>query len=144
MPKSNASAIWNGGLKSGKGNLTTGSGALNGPYSFQTRFEGDQKGTNPEELIGAALAGCFSMFLSGLLEKAGTPASHIRTDATVHLQVTDSGPVINLIELNTEVEVPGMDEAAFQEQAQKAKEGCPVSNALKAIPEIKLNASLKR
>lgn len=144
MIKSKANAIWHGGLKDGKGNISSKSGALNGPYSFKTRFEGDDTGTNPEELIGAAHAGCFSMFLSSLLEKAGKPATRIMTDATVHLDITDNGPVIKLIELNTEGEVEGMDEAEFQQHAQEAKEKCPISGALKAVPEIKLTAALKR
>ena len=144
MIKSKANAIWHGGLKDGKGNISSKSGALNGPYSFKTRFEEDDSGTNPEELIGAALAGCFSMFLSSLLEKGGKPATRIMTDATVHLNITDNGPVLQLIELITEGEVDNIDEAEFQKIAQEAKEKCPISGALKAVPEIKLTATLAK
>jgi len=143
MSKHTANAIWNGGLKEGKGNLTTGSGALDSAYSFKTRFEGDKNGTTPEELIGAAHAGCFSMFLSSLMEKDGHTANHIRTEATVQLDVTPNGPLLSKIELNTEAEVPDLTEAEFQKYAQEAKEKCPVSAALKAVPEIKLTATLK-
>jgi len=142
MAHQTANAIWHGGLKDGKGNISTKSGALNGPYSFKTRFEGSDAGTNPEELIGAAHAGCYSMFLSSLLEKAGKTATKILTEARVHLEVTDNGPVINLIELNTEAEVPDMEDAEFQQFAQEAKEKCPVSAALKAVPEMRLTATL--
>jgi lipoyl-dependent peroxiredoxin len=144
MTKHSANAIWNGGLKDGKGNVSTGSGALNSPYTFKARFEGDKSGgTTPEELIGAAHAGCFSMFLSSLLEKDGYPPRHIRTDATINLEVTDQGPLISRIELVTEADVPGLKDPEFQQYAQQAKEGCPVSKALAAVPEIKLTASLK-
>jgi len=143
MSKHTANAIWNGGLKNGKGNLTTGSGALDSAYTFKTRFEEDKNGTTPEELIGAAHAGCFSMFLSSLLENAGHTATHIRTAATVQLDVTPNGPLLSRIELTTEGEVPGLTEADFQKFAQEAKEKCPVSAALKAVPEIKLTATLK-
>jgi lipoyl-dependent peroxiredoxin len=144
MGKHNANAIWNGGLKDGKGNVATDSGALNSPYTFKARFEGDKSGgTTPEELIGAAHAGCFSMFLSSLLEKDGLPPNHIRTEATVHLEVTDNGPLISRIELVTEGDVPGMKENEFQQYAQQAKEACPVSKALGAVPEISLTATLK-
>jgi osmotically inducible protein OsmC len=143
MIKSKANAIWHGGLKDGQGNISSNSGALNGPYSFKTRFEGDEAGTNPEELIGAAHAGCYSMFLSSLLEKAGKPATRIMTEATVHLNVTDNGPLIQLIELITEAEVDNMEDAEFQQYAQEAKEKCPISAALKAVPEMKLTATLR-
>jgi lipoyl-dependent peroxiredoxin len=144
MLKNNANAIWNGGLKDGKGNVSTGSGALNSPYTFKARFEGDKSGgTTPEELIGAAHAGCFSMFLSSLLEKAGHPARHIRTEANVYLEVTDNGPLISRIELVTEGDVPDLKDAEFQQFAQQAKDGCPVSKALGAVPEMKLTATLK-
>jgi len=132
-----SSAEWKGSLKEGSGTMKLGSGAWQGPYTYASRFESGQ-GTNPEELIGAAQAGCFSMFLSALLTKAGfTPAS-IRTTASVHIV---EGPVISLIELNTEADVPGVSESVFQEQAEAAKKNCPVSKAL-AGPEIKLNAKL--
>ena len=120
--------------------MKLGSGAYEGPYSFKSRFE-EGTGTNPEELIGAAEAGCFSMALSSNLEKAGHPAKRISTTATVKLEMVDGGPKITVIELETEAEVPGIDAAAFQEQAEKTKTGCPVSRAL-AGTEIKLTAKL--
>ena len=116
------------------------SGAYEGPYSFSSRFE-NASGTNPEELIGAALAGCFSMALSSNLEKAGHPATRISTTANVKLEMIDGGPKITVIELETEAEVPGIEGEAYQEQAEKTKSGCPVSKAL-AGTEIKLTAKL--
>jgi osmotically inducible protein OsmC len=132
-----SSAEWKGTLKEGSGTMKLGSGAWQGPYTYASRFESGQ-GTNPEELIGAAHAGCFSMFFSAVLTKAGFPPTSIRTTATVHLA---EGPVINLIELNTEGVVPNVSEAVFQEQAEAAKKGCPVSKAL-AGPEIRMQAKL--
>ena len=140
MPARIGSAVWEGTLKEGKGTMKLGSGAYEGPYSFQSRFESGT-GTNPEELIGAAEAGCFSMALSSNLEKAGHPAKRISTTANVKLEMLADGPKITTIELNTEAEVPGMDDKAFQEQAEKTKAGCPVSRAL-AGTEIKLTAKL--
>ncbi len=133
-----ASASWQGTLKEGSGRMKLGSGAFEGPFSFGTRF-GDTPGTNPEELIGAAHAGCFSMFLSALLEKAGHPVKEIRTTARVHL---GEGPSITKIELDTEAEVPGIDDATFQQNVQNAKTGCPVSKALSATA-IEAKARLK-
>lgn len=135
----NASASWQGTLKEGSGRMKLGSGAFEGPFSFDTRF-GDASGTNPEELVGAAHAGCFSMYLSLLLEKAGHPPKDVRTTAKVHL---GEGPRITRIELDTEAEVPGMDDAAFQQHVQSAKHDCPVSKAL-AGTEIQANARLKK
>ncbi len=137
MPVRTASAEWKGTLKEGSGNMSVGSGAFQGAYSHASRFESGQ-GTNPEELIGAAHAGCFSMFLAAVLTKAGFPPTSIRTTATVHL---GEGPTINLIELNTEGVVPNVTDVVFQEQSQAAMKGCPVSRAL-AGPEIKLTAKL--
>jgi len=134
-----SSAEWKGTLKEGAGTMKLGSGASEEPFTFASRFESGL-GTNPEELIGAAHAGCFSMFLSALLTTAGFPPTRIHTIATVHL---GEGPTITLIELNTEAEVPQLTEAAFLEQAKAAKKSCPVSKAL-AGPEIKLNAKLVR
>ncbi len=142
MPARKSSAVWEGTLKEGKGTMKVGNGAYEGPYSFSSRFESGT-GTNPEELIGAAEAGCFSMALSSNLEKAGHPAKRISTRANVKLEMVDGGPTITSIELETEAEVPGIDEKSFQEQAEKTKVGCPVSKAL-AGTEIKLNAKLKR
>ena len=132
-----SSAEWKGTLKEGAGTMKLASGAYEGAYTYASRFESG-KGTNPEELIGAAHAGCFSMFLSALLSSKGFVPT-IRTTATVHLE---AGPTITLIELDTEAEVPGIDEATFQQIAEEAKKGCPVSKALAAVPEIKLKAKL--
>jgi lipoyl-dependent peroxiredoxin len=141
MPARIGSAVWEGTLKEGKGTMKLGSGAYEGPYSFKSRFE-EGTGTNPEELIGAALAGCFSMALSANLEKAGHPAKHVDTRANVKLEMVEGGPRITAIELQNESVVPGIDEKSFQEQAEKTKAGCPVSKALTGT-EIKLNAKLK-
>ena len=135
-----ASAVWNGGLTDGKGEVTLGSGAWQGEYSFKTRFE-DQPGTNPEELIGAAHAGCFSMALSATLGKNGFAAERVATEARVHLVKLEAGFSISKIELHCEAKVPGLDKAKFQELAAAAKVGCPVSRALSAL-EIELHARL--
>ena len=137
-----AEAIWHGGLKEGKGNISTESGAMNAAYSFGSRFEDDKSGTNPEELIGGALAGCFSMFLSSLLEKHGHVPKHIKTEAQVTLSKDDTGPLITKIELRTEANVENIEEADFQKHVQDAKENCPVSRALRSIPEITVTANL--
>jgi osmotically inducible protein OsmC len=137
MTKRSASAEWKGTLKDGGGTMSLGSGAYTGPFTFASRFESGP-GTNPEELIGAAHAGCYSMFLSALLTKAGLKPTSIRTTATVHL---GEGPTINLIELATEAQVPGVTPELFAEHAEAAKKGCPVSKAL-AGPEIRLHARL--
>ncbi len=136
----NADAQWSGGLMDGKGTMKLGSGAFEGPFSFKTRME-EGAGTNPEELIGAAHAGCFSMQLSAMLEHAGFPPERVHTTAKVHLNPDGPGFSITKIELTTEGSVPGMDEAQFIEQAQAAKVSCPVSKAL-AGTEITLNAKL--
>ncbi len=120
--------------------MKLGSGAYEGPFSFKSRFE-EGTGTNPEELIGAALAGCFSMALSANLEKAGHPGKRVSTTANVKLEMVEGAPKITTIELVTEAEVPGMDDGALQEQAEKTKLGCPVSKALTGT-EIKLTAKL--
>jgi len=133
----NAEAIWTGTLKEGKGTFKLGSGVFESDYTWAARFE-EAPGTNPEELIGAAHAGCYSMFLSALLTKAGYSPTRIHTTAKVHLE---AGPTITLIELETHAEVPGLDEKTFQEQAQAAKKNCPVSKALASV-EIRLNALL--
>jgi len=140
MPLRKAEAEWKGTLKEGKGTIKSESGAINGQYSFSTRFESGV-GTNPEELIGAAHAGCFSMALAAGLERAGKPAKRVHTTAAVRLDKVAEGFGITKIDLTTEAEVPGMDDAAFQAEAKKAKEGCPVSKALKGV-EITLNARL--
>ncbi len=135
-----ANAEWKGGLKDGSGRVALGSGAFEGQYSFTTRFE-DGKGTNPEELIGAAHAACFSMALSAALGGAGYAPQRVATTAKVQMEKQEGGFRITRIALTTEATVPGIDEAAFQEQARGAKEGCPVSQALKAV-EITLEAKL--
>jgi len=132
-----SSAIWKGSLVEGKGSMRLGSGAYEGDFSRASRFE-DGPGTNPEELLGAAHAGCFSMFLSAILSKAGHVPTRIATTAKVHL---DQGPKITRIELSTVGEVPGIDEKTFNEFAEQAKKGCPVSQALAAV-EISLTARL--
>jgi osmotically inducible protein OsmC len=132
-----SSAEWKGSLKEGSGTMRLASGAYEGAYTFSSRFE-EGKGTNPEELIGAAHAGCFSMFLAALLSGAGYEVKRIHTTATVHLR---AGPTIALIELKTEAEVPGIEEAAFLEQAEAAKKNCPVSKALASV-ETTLSARL--
>ncbi len=134
-----ASASWQGGLKGGKGNFKLGSGALEGAYSFTTRFE-DEPGTNPEELIAAAHASCFSMALSAGLEKAGFTPESISTEAQATFEKLDAGWRITKITLVTEARVPGIDEAAFMEQAEGAKAGCPISNVLNTT--IELDATL--
>lgn len=131
-------AVWEGTLKEGKGTMKLGSGAYEGEYTWASRFAEGQ-GTNPEELIGAAHAGCFSMFLSAQLTNAGFPPNRIYTTATVHL--TD-GPTISKIELNSEAEVPGVDQKTFMELAEKSKANCPVSKALASVPEITMNIKL--
>lgn len=135
------SAIWNGGLKGGKGTVRLGSGAFEGAYSFGSRFE-EGTGTNPEELIGAAHAGCFSMAFSAGLERAGFAPRSVRTTARVHLEKVGEGFGITRIELDTKAEVPGIEEAKFQELAEAAKAGCPVSRALTG-PQISLKAELQ-
>jgi osmotically inducible protein OsmC len=135
-----AEAEWHGKLTGGQGTMKLGSGASEGRYSFGTRF-GDERGTNPEELIAAAHAGCFSMALAYGLEQSGFPARRIRTTARVHIEKSGAGFAIPRIELDTEAEVPGIDAARFQEQAEAAKRDCPVSRAL-AGPTITLNARL--
>jgi osmotically inducible protein OsmC len=135
-----AGAVWKGGLKDGQGTLTTESGVLRAtPYSFSTRFEG-VKGTNPEELIAAAHAGCFSMALSAELGKAGLTPDTISTEAAVTLEKKDQGFTITKSHLEVTGKVPGADQAKFQEIANAAKKGCPVSRLLNA--EITMNARL--
>jgi lipoyl-dependent peroxiredoxin len=141
MPTRTASARWNGSLQEGDGTMRMASGAYEGPYSFQSRFE-EGDGTNPEELIAAAHAGCFSMALSGELGKAGHDVDAVETDATVHLDKVDDGFAIKRIELRTRVTAPGLDESAFQDAAEAAKKGCPVSQALAAVESIELDAQL--
>ncbi|MCX6543861.1 MAG: OsmC family protein [Acidobacteria bacterium] len=137
MTISNSTAVWKGNLTDGAGTMKLGKGAYEGPFTWASRFA-TGAGTNPEELIGAAHAGCYSMFLSAILSKSGFPPAEIRTSASVHL---GDGPAITLIELTTDARVPGCDEATFQRHAEQAKAGCPVSKALAAVT-IKLTARL--
>ena len=141
MATRNGSAEWRGDLEGGEGNLTVGDGAFTGAYSFSSRFE-EGDGTNPEELIAAAHAACFSMALANVMAEHGHPADSIRTTAKVHLRPTDSGPTIQQIDLETEGRVPGIDQAHFAEHAEEAKAGCPVSRALAAVEQINLDAKL--
>ena len=138
--KRKASAVWRGGLKDGKGTISTDSGVLsNAQYSFSTRFE-EGIGTNPEELIAAAHAGCFSMALSGQLANAGLTAESIETTAAVTLEKTDAGFTITTVDLEVTARIPGADQQAFETAANNAKAGCPISRLLKA--EIRMNAKL--
>jgi osmotically inducible protein OsmC len=135
-----ASAVWSGGLKDGRGAISTGSGVLNEqPYGFASRFEG-QPGTNPEELLGAAHAGCFTMALSLILQEAGHKAERMETSADVTLEQVEGGFSITAIKLTLRASIPGIGGEQFQELAGKAKAGCPVSKALN--PEITLDAAL--
>jgi osmotically inducible protein OsmC len=137
----NASAIWHGDLKTGTGTITTQSHTLdNTQYSFKSRFE-EGTGTNPEELIAAAHAGCFTMALSAQLSSAEFPPTTLETTAVVTLETTEDGPTVTKIHLTTKASVPGIDDDKFAELAKKAKEGCPISRLLKAA-EITLDATL--
>ena len=140
MPIRKAKAVWEGDLMKGKGTMALGSGAFEGKYSVGSRFEADP-GTNPEELIGAAHAGCFSMAFAAGLGKAGFSPKSIKTEAKVHIDKVGDGWTITKIELSTVADIPGISDADFQKHAQAAKEGCPVSRAL-AGPEIVLTAKL--
>src|SRR5687768_3198675 len=138
--KHKASAVWTGSLKEGKGTISTESGVLSAsPYSFSTRFE-DTKGTNPEELIGAAHASCFSMALSMILGQAGMTAEKIETEATVTLEKVGDAFAVTASHLDVKATIPGADNGAFQEAAGKAKTGCPISKLLNA--KITMDARL--
>ncbi|HEY3951856.1 MAG TPA: OsmC family protein [Streptosporangiaceae bacterium] len=134
------SAEWKGDLRAGSGTFTAGD-TISGEYSFRSRFE-DGPGANPEQLIAAAHASCFSMALSNILAEAGTPPESVRTDAAVTLRLVDGAPTITKIELVTVGRVPGIDDSTFQQHAATAKAGCPVSRALAGVPEITLDATL--
>jgi osmotically inducible protein OsmC len=141
MPVRTSEAVWQGDLPTGKGTMKVGNGAYEGAYSFPSRFE-EGDGTNPEELIAAAHAGCFSMAFSNVLAKAGHTPIRVHTTARVHLDKDPAGGFhISTIELITEADVPGIDADAFQEHAEAAKKGCPVSKLLTGAT-IKLNATL--
>lgn len=141
MATREATAQWQGSLKEGSGRMRLGSGMFEGPYSFLSRFESGA-GTNPEELIGAAHAGCFSMALSHALASAGYTVTKVSTTAKVHLGATDAGPTITRIELETEGQVPGITAPEFAERAEAAKEACLVSRALAGVATITVKATL--
>lgn len=141
MPIRTASARWQGTLTEGSGTIATGKGGLQGNYSFKSRFE-EGEGTNPEELIAAAHAGCFSMAFSKQLSDAGFPPAAVVTNANVHLDKTDAGMTVTRIDLVTTGDVPGIDEAQFQKLAEAAKAGCPISRLLSPGAEITLDATL--
>jgi osmotically inducible protein OsmC len=140
MPNT-ANAVWTGALKEGAGKVKLGNGAFEGDYSFKSRFE-DGEGTNPEELIAAAHAACFSMATSGALGNAGIDPESVETQANVTLKMIDGTPTINKIVLDQTVTAPGADEAAVREAAEGAKAGCPVSRALAAVDDIQLNLTV--
>lgn len=142
MPTSKASAKWAGGLRAGNGEYSAGTGTFSGQYTFATRFEGT-KGTNPEELIAAAHAACFSMALAGALEKGGHAPEHISTTAACTVEKVGDGFSITKMHLETRGKVPGIDAAAFQEAAEGAKQNCPVSRALKGNLTVELDAKLE-
>jgi osmotically inducible protein OsmC len=142
MPIRKSEAAWQGNLMEGNGHMRLGTGAYDGPFSFQSRMENGD-GTNPEELIAAAHAGCFSMAFSAGLAKAGFTPKRVHTTASVHFDKVETGFAITGIDLEMEADVPGLDEAKFLEVAQGAKKGCPVSRALAATP-ITLKARLIR
>jgi len=141
MATRNGSAEWKGDLKGGSGTVKVGDGVFEGNYSFSSRFE-EGEGTNPEELIAAAHAGCFAMALSLVLTEADHPPDSIEAEARVHLRLVDGLPTIAKIDLDVAGSVPGLDEDAFSSYAEKAKDGCVVSRALAGVPEITLNARL--
>lgn len=141
MTARNASAVWQGDVQSGSGRITVGPGVFEGPYSAQSRF-GDEPGTNPEQLIAAGLAGCYTMALSNLLGLAGRAAKSLNTSANVRLRFVDGNAVLSRIDLKTDGDVDGIDQAQFAEYATQAKATCPVSRALAGIPEITVEAQL--
>ncbi len=140
---SKVNAVWHGKLKDGRGEFTAGSGAFKGAFTFATRFEG-KPGTNPEELLAAAHAACFSMALSGGLEKAGTPATRIATVAQCTMDMVGGVATVTKMRLEVRGAVAGLDQAQFTKAAEDAKLNCPVSRALKGIPTVELVATLER
>ncbi len=142
MSERKANAEWNGTLKEGSGKVALGSGLFEGAFSFATRM-GDEPGTNPEELLGASLAGCYAMALNAALEKEGKPAKSVKAEANVHFGKDDSGFKIGGIDLAVKAEVEAIDDAEFQTIAENVKKTCPISKALAAVP-IKLTATLGR
>jgi osmotically inducible protein OsmC len=136
-----AQAVWTGTLKEGSGNFSVGSGTIEGPYTWASRFADDVTKTNPEELVGAAHAACYAMFLSGQLTGAGFTPTRIQANSEIDFGRDDSGPVFVGITLNVEAQVPGVSEEQFAELAEKSKKNCPISRALASVP-ITLNARL--
>ena len=145
MSEKSASVHWEGQGKNGKGRISTETGALKDyPYGFASRFEDDRRGTNPEEILGAAHAACFTMAFSFACDKAGFATTAVDTEAKVRLTKQGEGFVIDRIALRLAATVPGIDDAAFQKIAEDAKRNCPLSKALASVPEISLNATLKK
>jgi len=142
MATRNASAQWQGTLMEGDGRMALGSGAWEGPFTFKSRFE-EGEGTNPEELIGAAEAGCFTMQLSHNLAEAGHPVESVQTQARVHIRNVDGKPTITQIDLITRGRVPGLDEATFKETASATKDACIISRALAGVSNITVDATLE-
>lgn len=141
MPTRKASAEWNGGIRSGGGSLRTESGALSSPYNFSGRFE-QGSGTNPEELLAASHAGCYSMALSGNLERAGKPATKISTEAACTIEKADAGFKVTKMHLTVRAGVPGIDDAEFQKVAAQTKDTCPISGVMKDNVEVTVDAKL--
>ncbi len=142
MPTRTANAEWNGSLREGDGRMRMATGSYEGPFTFQSRFK-EGEGTNPEELIAAAHAGCFSMQLSGLLGARDVTPESVQTEARVHVEKVEGGFGITKIDLVSRVRAPGLDDATFQEVANAAKDTCPVSVALASVPEITVDAQLE-
>ena len=142
MATRNASAQWQGNLKEGDGRMALGSGAWEGPFTFKSRFEEGQ-GTNPEELIGAALAGCFTMQVSHMLSEAGHVPDSVETQAKVQIRNVDGNPTIAQIDLVTHAKVPGLDDDTFQQTAQATREQCIISRALAGVGNITVDATLE-
>jgi osmotically inducible protein OsmC len=143
MAVRNGSAEWRGDLQSGSGTVTVGAAVFEGAYSFQSRFgEGESQGTNPEQLIAASHAACFSMALANILSGEGHAPESIRTTARVQLRNVEGAPTLTRVDLETEGRVPGIDQQQFETYGEQAKEGCPVSRALAGIPEMELTARL--
>ena len=144
MAARTANALWEGSINEGRGQMSLGSGAFEGNYSFKSRFEEGENGTNPEELIAAAHAGCFSMALSLVLGQGGNEPESIQTQSKVTLRnLEDTGPTITKITLKSTGRVPGIDQETFQKAAETAKESCVISRALAAVPEVVLEATLE-
>lgn len=143
MATRNGSAVWRGDLQGGEGRITIGNGVHEGPYSFTSRFEDEEQGTNPEELISAAEAGCFTMQLSGVLGKEGHTPDELQTDVRAQLRNVDGAPTITQLHIRTRGRVPGIDQAEFERFADQAKETCVISRALAGVDELTLEATLE-